>query len=64
MDLKDITKIPTIDLVIELIHRKEIDSIGLENNDEAFIDTSHIKGYSSEDNRYIKDSALILIYKN
>ena len=56
--------IPTSELVVELLHRKEIDVICLENNDEAFIDTSYIKGYSSEDNRYIKDSALILIYKD
>lgn len=64
MDLKEITKVPTSDLVVELLHRKEVDVVFLENNDEAFIDTSHIKGYTSEDNRHIKDTALILIYKD
>ena len=64
MDLKDIIKIPTSTLITELLHRKEVDVIFLENNDEAFIDTRHINGYSSEDNRYVKDAALILIYKN
>ena len=64
VDSKDIVKIPTSELVIELLHRKEIDAIFLENNDNAFIDTSHIKGYTNEDNRYIEDAALILIYKD
>lgn len=64
MDLKDITKVSTSTLITELLHRKEIDAIFLEKNDKVFIDTSHIKGYTIEDNRYIKDAALILIYKD
>jgi len=62
MDLKELINIPTSDLVVELLHRKEINAIFLENNDKAFIDLSEIKGYTNKDNQYIKDSAVILIY--
>lgn len=62
MDLKEITKIPTSDLVVELLHRKEVDVIFVENNDTAMIDMSNMKSYINKDNRYIED-AIILIYK-
>ena len=64
MDLKEITKIPTSDLVVELLHRKEVDVIYLENNDKAIIDMSNVNSYNNKNNRYIEDSALILIYKH
>lgn len=62
MDLKEIVKIPTSDLVIELLHRKEVGVIFVENNDSAIIDMSNMKSYTNKDNRYIED-AIILIYK-
>ena len=64
MDLKEITKVTTSDLVVELLHRKEVDVVFLENNDEAFIDMSNVHSYTNKTNRHIKDASIILIYKH
>ena len=62
MDSKELINVKTSELVVELLHRKEVDVIFVENNDKAIIDMSGVNSYINKDNRYV-ENAIILIYK-
>ncbi len=62
MELKELINVKTSELVVELLHRKEVDVIFVENNDKAIIDMSGVNSYTNKDNRYV-ENAIILIYK-
>ena len=61
MELKDYS---SGDLVIELLHRTDVDVVFLEKNDNAFIDVTDVKGYTIHDNISVNGAAIILIHKS